>query len=302
MRITNRYGLPETIVRAVERDPYEHSGPKGDISASRLIQPPQVVYLTKKHWNEIEEDVSDMVWRLDGQLWHVLLERAEVQSVIKEKRLFAQYGTWTVSGQFDLLVLHPDLKLTDYKRTSVWSAVHGSRLEEWEAQLNVLADLAIRNGYEVTAIEACPFYRDWSARQAGEGRYPAKPVELVPLTLWPAERRAEYIEDRVRQHQQAALGQARPCTDAERWYQGDTFAVIKRGNVKAMRGGLFDTEDFAVAFADSWNAGKKPRDPVAEVHRRPGRFARCEAYCAASPWCQQWAATRPAAAEAEDAA
>ena len=120
MQITNHADLPEAIVEAIRRDPYDPGD--CDISVTRLIGPPQLRILERRHADEIEEDASDRIWALVGQIGHRILERAEAEA-LAETRLFAQAGGWTVSGQFDRMVLLPDGTLQDYKFTSVWACV-----------------------------------------------------------------------------------------------------------------------------------------------------------------------------------
>ena len=87
MIITNHSKLPLAIERAVVNDPYDSSG--SDISTTRLIAPPRIVALQKKHQNEIEEDVADRIWSLLGQSVHHIIERsAENTNDISEVRLF----------------------------------------------------------------------------------------------------------------------------------------------------------------------------------------------------------------------
>jgi hypothetical protein len=74
MRWTNKYDLPDPIVRAVVFDPYTKGA--SDFSATELAKPPRLRTLSMKHRDELTEDVSDRLWSLLGQLGHLLLERA----------------------------------------------------------------------------------------------------------------------------------------------------------------------------------------------------------------------------------
>ena len=59
--ITNKYGLPSSLYNALANDPYVGGG---DISITRLIAPPRIVALRKRHEAEIVEDASDRIWSL----------------------------------------------------------------------------------------------------------------------------------------------------------------------------------------------------------------------------------------------
>lgn len=91
MKVTNKYGIPEAIWRAVQNDPYspgtieDYRRASGDrdsevanlISATTLVGPPQIRALYREHFDELEEDVSDRIWTLLGSAVHLVLERAE---------------------------------------------------------------------------------------------------------------------------------------------------------------------------------------------------------------------------------
>jgi len=104
MKLTNRTGLPQPIVDAIKADTYSRG--EADISVTQLIDPPQKVWLEEQHADEIEQDVSDLIYILFGKLMHELLEKAETL-MPAEKRLFAKCGGWTISGGMDRIALMP---------------------------------------------------------------------------------------------------------------------------------------------------------------------------------------------------
>lgn len=298
MHITNDANLPEAIVQAVRNDPYDAGD--CDISVTRLIGPPQIRVLERRHANDLAEDASDRIWSLVGQIGHKILERAEAEA-LAETRLFAEAGGWTVSGQFDRMVLLPDGTLQDYKFTSVWAVQDGPK-PEWEAQLNVLRWLSDANGYPpIRRLQLVAILRDWSkgkARQGGD--YPQRQVKVLPVPLWPLEHAARYVTERVLLHREAercaAAGEPLPqCTDAERWAKPTTWAVKKPGRKSAVK--LHDTEQAAREHAATVPSGY--------VETRPGESVRCADYCAVAPFCAQRRAelaARERAAPTEQAA
>jgi hypothetical protein len=78
MQITNNFGLPELLRKAVEFDSHVTNG---DISVSELISGPRVRILKQRHRHEITEDVSDRLYSLLGTCTHLAIERADMQSV-----------------------------------------------------------------------------------------------------------------------------------------------------------------------------------------------------------------------------
>lgn len=81
MRLTNKHNLPDTIYEAVKADPYRGGG---WISTTKLIDAPQIRVLSKKYKDELEEDVSDMLWALMGSAIHHILERSHIKDIRKE--------------------------------------------------------------------------------------------------------------------------------------------------------------------------------------------------------------------------
>ncbi|MBK1733636.1 hypothetical protein [Thiococcus pfennigii] len=280
MRITNHANLPEAIVEAIRRDPYD-AGPC-DISLTRLIGPPQIRILERRHDEAIEEDAADRIWALVGQIGHGILERAE-NTAIAERRLFADVAGWRISGQLDRLVVLPDGRLQDYKFTSVWACQDGPK-EEWVAQLNALRWLLHANGYPPTrTLEIVAILRDWSRGKArAGGGYPRHQVRVLPVGLWTLEEAESYLIGRVRLHQaaEAAAAEGRPlpeCTPEERWARPDTYAVRKPGRKTALR--VFERAAEAHALAAA--------TPDGYVEARPGEAVRCAGYCAVAPFCAQ---------------
>lgn len=79
--ITNKFGLPQTIVDACKHDTHRVSG---DISVTQLIDAPQVRILKRKH--DYETDASEMLYAMMGTALHHILERANMPE--ERKRAF----------------------------------------------------------------------------------------------------------------------------------------------------------------------------------------------------------------------
>lgn len=274
MRITNKFNLPESIVSAIINDPYT-SGPC-DISVTRLISPPRKVALEKAHYKDLEEDASDRVWSLFGQAMHVVLERAE-HIADTETRLVIERQSWNISGQFDRFDPVSGV-LSDYKITSTLSVKNGSR-SEWTAQMNILATLLRENSYAVNQLQIVVILRDWSKSQAQRSTdYPTQPVVTIEIPLWSEEKCEEYIDERIRLHQ-AARDKLPECSAEERWQTANVFALMKEGRKTAVK--LFEDENEAEAACKA--AGDKHH-----LVFRPGKSIRCESYCPAAPFCEQY--------------
>lgn len=272
MNLTNHHNLPDAIVRAVKGfdAAYKAShGKRSDISVTTIIQPPQIAVLKEKHDEELSEDVSERLWALMGNAVHELLAHSESKENAPE-RLYGDYAGWVVSGEYDRMQIVGGL-LQDYKFMSVWEVVYGLKADR-EAQLNCLAQLAEDNGRPIKKLSVIAILRDWqqSKAQYDDGNYPKVGLVQVPVPLWPTERRLAYLDERVTLHKNARAGQIPPCTDEERWYSGNQWAVMKQGNKKATK--VFDEELPARNMAMT--------DKKFYVEHRPGEYKRCESYCA----------------------
>jgi len=270
--ITNNAKMPAAIVAAVRNDPYSRGD--ADISCTTLIGPPMIRHLREQHADDIEEDAADRIWSLVGQAVHAVVERAAAPCELQEERLFATFeadgvGPKVVSGQFDLF---DGRVLTDLKVTSVWSVKAGIKAE-WEAQLNVLAELLRCYGFEPRELQIVAIARDWRKNEAQRyDDYPARQVVTLPVPLWPRRQAVEYIHARLQAHY---ARDPEPCTPDERWDKPDTWAVMRKGRKSAMR--VLPSEEEAQRWKED-NGG----DSI--VHR-PGASPRCEQYCEVAQWC-----------------
>lgn len=288
MKITNNQNLPQAIVNAVTNDPYDASG--SDISATRLLQPPRINVLTKRHYDELHEDAADRIFSLLGQSVHHVIERAVQEGDLCEERLFVNNkhtNGWTLSGQFDYLDAAGGLM--DFKTTSAWSAIDALKngKDEWTAQLNILDWLA-RNSekplpIEVKSLSIVAILRDWSKiRAMTTADYPKQQVAMIPIERWSPEQQDEYVSNRIALHQAAAEMLEPPiCTPHERWNKPDQYAVMKDGRKSAVR--LLPSMDAAKEFMEANNLSKG-----CKIVLRKGEDTRCAHYCAVRDYCSHW--------------
>lgn len=274
MRITNHYNLPESVVRAVENDPYRRG--ECDYTVTELISPPRQRRLKAIHAEKIEEDASERIWALLGQSVHVILERADIG--MAEERMYMDIGGARISGQYDTLSLEDDT-LSDYKLTSVWSVIDAPK-PEWVSQLNYLALLAAKNGLDVKHIEVVAFLRDWSKPRARrEESYPRVGVTVLSVPMWPMGNTIEHMKDAIERHEDARLNLPF-CTPSERWDRPTVYAVRKKGRKSAVAGGLHADMGSAIQHAE--------RIPGGYVETRQGESVRCAEYCSVAQFCEQY--------------
>lgn len=272
MKLTNKANLPDAIYQAVKNDPYSKGD--ADFSITQLLQPARQLALQIQHADEIEEDASDRIWSLLGQVVHGILERSETKA-ITERRLSMKIAGVTISGGMDRFC-EKDSLYQDYKFTTAWKFKNNSVPEEHEQQLNCYAELLRQNNIVVNKLQIVGILRDWSKLEARRNAdYPQAQVVILNVPLWTTERAQTFIKTRVLAH--LASRQSLPeCTESERWAKNDVYAVMKDGRKSAVK--LFESENEALAFARGLGTGHS-------VVKRPGENVRCANYCSVSKFC-----------------
>lgn len=269
MKITNKFNLPKPIVKAAEN---KYSPIPGRLSVTTLINPPQLEELKRRHWEELEEDASDMLWAIMGTAMHNLFESKAEQ---KEEKLEYQYDEeTTVVGKSDLL--SDDMILTDYKYTSYWAMI--SPKPEWEAQLNLYAWLYRKKDIVPLKLQIIAFLRDWSASEASyKTSYPKTQIVTLPIPMWDNTECDRYVAERVQMFKEAQKledEKLTECTDADRWAK-DSLYLVTRNNKRPLY------------FSSNWAAGQYQKQFGGVILIRNGDIARCVKYCPVVEFCSQ---------------
>jgi len=283
MKLTNRFNLPEVFVNLMTRSTYSKG--QAHLSATELLNSPQIVQLKRKHWDELEEDVADKIFALFGTAMHSILEHGKTAGTIVEERLHLAVDGWNISGAIDLQEVHRNsISIKDYKTTGAWAVMNEKA--DWEQQLNIYAFLveAVK-GVPVEDLAIVAIIRDWNKResQTKEG-YPEAPIKVIPINLWPFEKREQFIKERISLHSNAHLSTEigegyTPCTPEEMWETQTVYAIKKTGNVRAKS--LHETEEEANQKLAELGKGF-------ELEVRKGERRRCKDYCQVNQFCQQY--------------
>ena len=296
MKITNKSNLPKVIERAVINDPYDSSG--SNISTTRLIAPPRIRVLEMRNWDLIEDDVSNRIFSLLGQSVHHILERSKLKVDLAERRLFYKddkiTNGWTLSGQFDLLSRQGDL--TDFKVTSAWAALDAltNGKDEWENQLNVLDFLCRKNQKTLTrykkevkvkSLNIMAILRDWSKLKVMQSdNYPRKQVVMIPIRRWSEEEQENYVQARIKLHQDAEKSDQLPlCTAKERWRKEDSYALMLDNRKTAKR--VLPTREEMDKYMKE---NKYVEGQGCRVVFRAGEDGRCQHYCSVNQFCSHF--------------
>lgn len=217
MQLTNVNNYPKSLVLAVENDPYS----RGDCeySATSLITPPRILALREKHKDEIVMDIDSKLFVLYGQIGHGILERAGkgLKRTMTEERLFGTIDGVKISAQIDSLDLEDDGTLTDYKFTTVYGFMLGSKPKsEWIKQLNIQLELLRQNGLDAKKLRICGLLRDWRPGEAKKDpKYPKK-VAYHEIRVASRSRTGDFIKRTIAAHQ--AARQVLPlCDSGDHW-------------------------------------------------------------------------------------
>jgi hypothetical protein len=289
MKLTNNFGMPETIINVIRRPQYSKG--KANMSVTELLNSPRIVQLKRKHWDDLTEDASDMVWSIFGTAIHGVLEHGKGDNHIVEERIHVELDGMQISGAIDLQEITPEgIILSDYKTTSAWAVMNEK--QDWHNQLNSYAYLVEKaKSMPVCKLQIVAIVRDWSRRDAAtrEG-YPKAPIVVIDIPLWPFAHREAYVRDRISLHGDALFemetgGQMPECTAEEMWEKPTTYALKKDGNVRAKS--VHETREAAdTALAAATEKAKKGEKFLIEV--REGGRTRCEGgFCQVAPYCQQ---------------
>lgn len=279
MIITNKHNLPETLVKAITHD----LKPRRGFSVTDLIGPPRIVQLSRRHFDELEEDAVERIWLLLGSAVHYILEKGEVPESLKEQTLKAKVNGTIITGRPDLL--HKNC-ITDYKVTSSWSMVFSPNgREDWHTQLNLYRYLYQVNKFHIDRLQICAILRDWQERKAqAERDYPQSPVIMIDIPIWGDIIVERYIYEQVKLHTDAVNlpdDDLPFCFNKDMWAKPTQYALMNKRKKSAVA--LFGTFEEAQDRLDSIIEGRGYY-----IEERPGRRPRCKFYCPVSSFCNQY--------------
>ena len=287
MKFTNIYNIPRSMEDVIMRHTYDitESDPKR-VGVTTLINPPRVRLLSVKHWEEIEEDVSDHLWKILGNACHYVLGKADSNTRIIEEKMTEEVDGITVVSKPDIYdtALH---SLEDYKITSIWSAKLGDR-DSWDNQLNCYAWFLRKRDYKVDNLYINAILKDWRrGEKLKYNDYPPIPFIRIKCNLWTFEEQEAYIKERVAVYKKClelSEDLIPICSEKERWKKEDKFAVKKNSNKKAER--VLDTAQ----EAESWIKERQKKDTKNKysIEYREGADFKCTDYCSVNKFCSYY--------------
>lgn len=278
--LTNKLNLPAPFVDACDR---ERRFDDKTFSVTELLKGECEILLTRRHADEITQDVSDMVWLIFGTAVHSILERGrETDTQLKENRVYMDFPDgYRVTGRFDL---YDDATgtVTDYKTASVWKVIY-DEWEDYRKQLLCYCLLLRSMGFNAHRGEIVALLKDHSKSKAKrESGYPPYPVYIRKFEFTDEDFETcaqELVSKIVSIHDLEGVpdGELPPCTPEERWRKPSKYAVMKKGRKKALK--LYD---------DPMDAEIHALEVGGYVEHRPGVDGKCADYCPVKEFCSYY--------------
>ena len=275
MKTTNKMNMPAAFVNFVSN--VRHN-PQGTLSATTLLKGDKEIVLYDRHFDELEQDASDLVWATFGTAFHSIMEKQE-DDAFKEEAFEVQVDDWKVTGRVDRYDLEHEI-LEDWKTASVWKVIYGD-FKEWKAQGLTYAWLMKQNGLNVKKCRFVAILKDHSKTEAKrKPDYPQRPVFIYEFDVTDAD--LEATEARIRAKIKSVTeaynksdDEIAPCTEEERWATATKYAVMKDGRKTALK--LCDTMSDAQSCMAAMGGTR--------VDIRPGESKKCSDYCPCADFC-----------------
>lgn len=316
MKITNHHDISLPLAVWLLHDDYDHIHEPNYISATSLLKSIKQLILSRRvEKSDLEIDLSTFVASRIGTAVHDSIEKAwrtsgsqamarlgypgqitknlminpsqeqlsENKAIIPvwfEQRSFREIAGFKVGGKFDLVL---DGRLFDYKTTSVWTYIKGSKNEDYALQGSIYRwlnpDLITSDHIFIQFL-----FTDWQRRETKTNpNYPKSKILEHPVQLLSIAETERFM--RAKLHDLARLADAPEedlpaCTDKDLWRSEPSYKYYS-DPTKTM-GRSTRTYD-NMADAQKFMAEKNGKGVVRIV---PGEVKACE-YCPAFTICKQ---------------
>ncbi len=286
MKYTNNKKMPASVVRACTEDTYKRPENDHTFSVTETLKGDKEIILTRRHWNELERDVSSMGHILLGKGVHSVIEGYKQDNDIVEQTFEITVlvdGEWyTLRGTVDLV---EGVTIFDHKTTGVASYQINKEqgmASSWYEQTVRYFWLLRRNGIVVKGARILVILTDWKkSKLRTEANYPDSNIQTIEYDF-KDQMVSDLDEDIHRKlfslHENMKLSDDEivECSPKERWQKETTYAVKKNGRKTAMR--VLPT----FLEAEVWRANNK--GDFIEV--RKGIDIKCAEWCECNGFCK----------------
>lgn len=325
MQVTNSTGVSLPMAVWLLHDDYDMVyGVDNYISVTTLMRPLRQIVLPRRIPPEKQiSDVQDFISRKMGHAIHDSIEKAwttnperamkslgfpdaiiarirvnptddeirampDIIPVFLEQRAMAVIDGFTIGGKYDMV---SDGIVNDYKSTSVWGWVKGTRDEDHVRQMSLYR--WIDSKQELPKIDqdfgrVNYIFTDWAKMMLrSTPGYPTSRVMHKDIPLWSVDQTEAWVRAKLAQIQanwNTPEDRLPECTDEELWRSAPQFKyfsdVLKSQDPNARSTKNFDSLSEANNFMVNDKGGK------GIVITKPGEVKAC-AYCAAFNGCTQ---------------
>ena len=276
MVVTNKLKLPQAFVKAVSTEKHNK---EGEFSATTLLKGCKEIILTDRHWDEIEVDAADRVWQIFGSAVHKILEEFDDGNFHEEKFRF-ELSKSVITGTIDSYDMDNGV-VYDWKTASIWKTKFKD-FSDWKRQGLTYAWLLKRNGFTVNQCRFVALLKDHSKSMAAKDpEYPISPCIVYEFDVTDEDLQAmeKEITEKIpllEEYYKLPDDEIPPCTKEERWADDDKYAVMKKGQKKAVK--VCDSEEEANTLAEE-------SGPNFYVEHRPAVSRKCQGYCDCKQFC-----------------
>ena len=223
--------LPLPIQVWLAADAYEGKNDNTHISATTLLKDSHKIVLENQIGNELDtsdEGLLNMFASRRGTAIHSALENVWTNDNLRnkaldflglkelkerivinkhkenpnqieiwlEQRAYKTIDNMTVNGQFDMVM---DGQVVDYKNTSVFTYMHGSKVEDYKLQGSIYRwlnpDLITNDKIKIIYI-----MHDWTSRDAKINQnYPQTPIIAVDYYLYSLDSTENFIKNKIQE-------------------------------------------------------------------------------------------------------
>lgn len=267
MKITNKYNIHESIVKFVRSD---KKIIKNRYSVTEILKPTKEIILTRNHFSELEEDVSECAARLLGTAVHSLIEKYG-EETCREQKIEIEFEGCVIVGVLDYVDLINEV-ITDFKTCKSYK-IKAEDFEDWQKQgllyawlvwkkygkiiKTVRFQVIIVDFKEFDMVSPSPFY---------EYKFEITPFDIEEVEEWLKQRLSILKSEKLID-----------CTAKEMWKTEDTFAVYKEGGKRALK--VCNSKEEAKEYIGTRN------DCLIEL--RQGVCKKCQNYCKIKQFCEQ---------------
>ena len=223
MKWTNKYNLPDRVIRVLKGKYKEHRPEINRLSITDLIDDPLPRILFINHWDDIVRDYSDLLTMVQGIALHSRYEDCAKDDEDTERKFEDVVDGIIVVGKADSYF---DGTLLELKQTGVYGPKY--RLPKWTKQMNCYAWQRRMRKEEVTELLVDVWYRDWKQGNTYWRDYPAIPYDCISLDLWSFEKQEDYIHSQVQKHLAHPVFDKveqyeKPCSDKQRGIRWEAY-------------------------------------------------------------------------------